>query len=212
MKIMFISSLAFVFPLVTCSQIAQEWLDQKNTQLKYLAQQIAANKVYIEYVQKGYKIAKEGLRTIASIKDGHLKIDADFFRSLKEVNPKIFNDPSLVALYGNYDRFHQTITGSLKLTRHNDMLTPDESSLLQKTLISLTERIIVSKLELRQLLTGYELQMTDDARLKRIDRVKDNVSELNQYARQITSEVEKLVLQRKREQREVKELASMIGH
>jgi hypothetical protein len=212
MKIMFMYSVAFIFPLVACSQIAQEWLDQKNTQLKYLAQQSAANKVYIEYVQKGYKIAKEGLATIGSIKDGHLKIDADFFRSLKEVNTKIFNDPSLVALYGNYHRFHQTIRGSLKVIQNNDMLTADESSLLQKTLSRLTERIILSKLELEQLLTDYELEMTDNARLERIDRVKDNVSELNEHARHITSEVEKLVLQRKREQTEVKALASMIGH
>ncbi len=212
MKIMLMYSLAFVCPLVACSQIAQEWLDQKNTQLKYLAQQIAANKVYIEYVQKGYKIAKEGLATIGSIKDGHLNLDADFFRSLREVNPKIFNHPSLVALYGNYHRFHQSITGSLKLIQHNDMLTADESNLLNKTLSSLTERINLSNLELEQLLTSYELEMTDNARLERIDRVKGNVSELQQHATQIMSEVEKLVLQRKRERREVKELASIIGN
>jgi hypothetical protein len=212
MKTTFIYSLTCLFPFVACSQIAQEWLDQKNTQLKYLAQQIAANKVYIEYLQKGYKIAKEGLATIGSIKDGHLNLDTDFFRSLKEVNPRIFNDPSLVAVYGSYHRLHQTITGSLKLIQHNDMLTADESSLLKKSLSSLTERIILSKLELEQLLTSNELEMTDDARLERIDRVKANVSELQQHATQIMSEVEKLVLQRKRERREVKELASILEH
>jgi len=212
MKIMFMYSVAILFPLVSCSQIAQEWFDQKNTQLKYLARQIAANKVYVEYLQKGYKIAKEGLATIGSIKDGHLSLDADFFRALKKVSPKIYNDPSLVTLYSNYHRFHQTVTGSLNVIQHNDMLTTDESYLLQKTLSSLTERIILSKLELEQLLTDYGLEMTDNARLERIDRVRDNVSELHQYAAQIKSEVEKLILQRKRERTEVKGLASMTGY
>jgi len=41
----------------------------KETKINYLLQQIAANKVYIDYIEKGYKIAHSGLQTITRHKE-----------------------------------------------------------------------------------------------------------------------------------------------
>src|SRR5690242_17273529 len=70
-------------------QNTQEWTRQKKTQIKYLLQQIAANKVYIEYIEKGYNIAHKGLQTIHDIKKGDFNLSFNFFESQKNVNPKI---------------------------------------------------------------------------------------------------------------------------
>src|SRR5258706_14560273 len=71
------------------AQTAEEWTQQKKTQIKYLLQQIAANKVYIDYLEKGYSIARNGLQTIQNIKKGDFNLHFNFFDSLKKVNPKI---------------------------------------------------------------------------------------------------------------------------
>jgi hypothetical protein len=65
--------IAIVICHVSFCQNAQEWTRQKKTQIKYLLQQIAANKVYIEYIEKGYNIARKGLQTIHDIKKGDFK-------------------------------------------------------------------------------------------------------------------------------------------
>jgi hypothetical protein len=39
----------------------KEWTQQKKTQLKYLSEQIIAFKTYMQFVEKGYSIAKNGL-------------------------------------------------------------------------------------------------------------------------------------------------------
>jgi hypothetical protein len=49
--------------LVSCranSQYLNEWMQQKQTQLTYLAEQVAAMKVYAGNVEKGYSIFRNG--------------------------------------------------------------------------------------------------------------------------------------------------------
>ena len=64
------------------SQTLAEWTQQKKTQIEYLLDQIAANKVLIDYVEKGYEISKIGLTTIQNIKLGDFNLHRDLFRSL----------------------------------------------------------------------------------------------------------------------------------
>jgi len=48
---------------------------------------IAANKVYIDYIEKGYKIAHSGLQTIHDIKRGDFNLHFSFLDSLKKSKP-----------------------------------------------------------------------------------------------------------------------------
>ncbi len=52
-------------------------------QKKSLLQQIAALKVYIDYAQKGYSIAKEGLTLIGNIKNREFDLHSKYISSLK---------------------------------------------------------------------------------------------------------------------------------
>ena len=65
-------------------------------QREELLKQIAAFKVYIEYAQKGYSIAKKGLNAISDFKRGELDLHADYFNSLNLINPQIknYNSPA----------------------------------------------------------------------------------------------------------------------
>src|SRR5690606_18622695 len=71
------------------SQTIEEWTQQKQTQIKYLINQVAANKVYLEYIQKGYAIAGKGLSVIGQIKNGNFTLHKDFFNGLLSINPSI---------------------------------------------------------------------------------------------------------------------------
>src|SRR3954469_10258998 len=73
------------------AQTWDEWFKQKKTQKKYLVQQIAALRVYLDYLKKGYAVVHNGLNTIEHIKNGNFNLDRDFFSSLKNVNPAIKN-------------------------------------------------------------------------------------------------------------------------
>jgi hypothetical protein len=74
------------------AQTANEILDQNTTQLKYLAEQIAALRSYTELLQQGYEMVGNGLDTIGNIKDADLTMHADYFKSLETVNPIVAGD------------------------------------------------------------------------------------------------------------------------
>ena len=63
--------------LIACAsgyaQTWEEWTQQQQTKIKRLVEQIAANKVYLDYVKKGIRIVSGGLHTIRYIKSGDFK-------------------------------------------------------------------------------------------------------------------------------------------
>jgi hypothetical protein len=67
-------------------------LDQNATQLKYLAEQIAALRSYTAVLQQGYEMVGGGLDKIGNIKDADLTMHADYFKSLETVNPAVAGD------------------------------------------------------------------------------------------------------------------------
>lgn len=87
----------------------------QNSQIKLYLQQIAANKVYIEYLQKGYKIVRGGLTTVGNIKNGHFKLDKDFFAALESINPKVRNYAKVAAI----EQFNLEIISEFKTTIKN---------------------------------------------------------------------------------------------
>ena len=89
MKKLLIISIVVLCAENLSAQTWAEWFRQKATQKKYLLQQIAALHVYSGYLSKGYSIAKDGLNTIKSIKNGDLLQHSNYFTSLVTVNPQI---------------------------------------------------------------------------------------------------------------------------
>src|SRR5690606_38045577 len=83
--LLFMVSLMTVTTTWAQSPTFNEWFRQKKTQRKYLVKQIAALKVYLEYLKKGYEIVDKGLTTIGEIKNGTFSLDKDYFNSLKAV-------------------------------------------------------------------------------------------------------------------------------
>ncbi|MGB4400952.1 MAG: hypothetical protein WBJ10_16380, partial [Daejeonella sp.] len=57
--------------------MAQTWdeiFKQKETQKKYLVQQLAALKLYAGYLKKGYDIADKGISSIKAFSNGEFKL------------------------------------------------------------------------------------------------------------------------------------------
>ncbi|WP_423147047.1 hypothetical protein [Rubrolithibacter danxiaensis] len=193
------------------AQTFSEWFRQKKTQKKYLIQQIAALKLYLGYVNKGYSIVQKGLTSIGDLKDGELNLHTDYLNSLKNVNPKIKSYTRLgkiIALqrtiFQNYEHIYSDLKQSTAFNTeemnyihrvHNRLL--DDCSEVIDELITLT--------------TNGKLEMTDQERLKRIDelyvRMQDNYS----FAKSFGNEVILLAATRKHEGSDIQTSRRMYG-
>lgn len=153
------------------AQTFAEWFQQKKTQKKYLIQQIAALQVYIGYAKKGYKIAKEGLNTIGGFTRGEFNLHTDYFNSLKSVNPEVRRYVKVaeiialqVKIVQNYNRTYRQINSS-------DAFSEDELAYIGRVYRRLLDDCDKTLDELITITTDGRLEMKDDERIERIDKL-----------------------------------------
>lgn len=184
------------------AQTWDEWTQQKKTQIKYLLQQIAANKVYIGYLQKGYSIANKGLTTIRSIKNGDFNLHHDFFESLNTVNPKIKNSGKVAAIIAFQIRITKESKQSLERIKAMSQFTRGELAHCTDVFDNLLEDCLKNIDELF-LVIGSELAMRDDERMKRIDKLYTDMQSKYAFCSSFSNEMGVLAVQRMSEQSEI---------
>jgi hypothetical protein len=173
-------------------------------QRKVLLQQIAALKVYTDYVQKGYSVAKKGLTTIGDFKRGEFNLHSDYFNSLKTVNPKI----------KTYAKVGEIITLQLKIIKNSsfiirqvqwdDLFHGNEIAYIKRVVDRLIENCDGNLEELLIIVTDGQLEMKDEERMKSIDALYLNTLENYNFGESFTKQTRLMVLSRAKEKKDLK--------
>lgn len=190
----------FIASLHTNAQTWEEWFQQKKTQIKYLLQQIAANEVYIQYLEKGYKIAHEGLQTIQSIKKGDFNLHFGFFDSLKKVNPSIKRYAKVAAIIALQIRIIKKTKETIADVRQTSQFSPEELDYCKTVFDHLLEECLKNTDELVLIITDGQLTMKDDERMKRIDQLYADIQDKYAFTSSFSEEMGLLCAQRLSEQ------------
>ncbi|HAK11028.1 MAG TPA: hypothetical protein DCO78_02785, partial [Chitinophagaceae bacterium] len=176
-RILLLATVGLFALLSSNAQIADEWLNQKATQKKYLLQQIAALKVYLGYAKKGYNIVNGGITTIKNIKNGDLNLHRDFFNSLKNVNPAIRRYAKVADIIAYQVKIIKQTKGTLQQIRETKQFTETEMDYCKQVFDNLLDECMKTVEELILVTTSGKLEMKDDERLKRIDRLYTDVQD-----------------------------------
>jgi hypothetical protein len=212
-RILIMSLLLFVMQSAY-SQTWNEWFRQKKTQKKYLIQQIAALKVYLKYLKKGYGIAKKGMQVVGDIKEGNFNSHKEYFGSLKEVNEVISGSGKVSStLY-----FEAAIIDMLKKIRNDadesTALTSEEKQYVHTVCDNLLKLSDEAVSDLQDLLTDSHLEMKDDERITRLAKMNGEARERFSYTRRLFNSNRLLIMQREKERKEVdngEELINVLG-
>ena len=174
----------------------QEWTQQKKTQRKYLVQQIAGLKVYLDYAAKGYTIAQAGLTTIGKIKRGDFALHDAFFTSLKAMNPKIASSAKVAAVLARGLQIVREVKRTVDGLRSSGQFTPEEVSGYQKAFNGLLSHCTETIEELSHLVTAGHYAMRDDERLQRMEEVAKAMEGHYAFCVEQSSGLGRLALQR----------------
>jgi hypothetical protein len=185
------------------SQTAAEWTQQKQTQKKYLLQQIAALHTYISYAKKGYDIVNKGINTVHHIKKGDFDLHRDFFKSLKNVNPRISRYAKVADIIAYQVRIIKQTKATIKGIRETKQFTNEELEYCVTVLDNLLTECIKNIDELMQVITNGELEMKDDERLRRIDRLYADMQDKYTFCSSFSEDMALLSMQRLGEQLEI---------
>lgn len=203
MKRLFILVLFVILSYGTKSQTFAEWFHQSATQKKYLLKQIAGLQLYIGYVQKGYSIAKQGLNTISDIKHGEFNLHKDYFSSLKEVNPKIKNYSKVADIILLQMNIVKVYKETAKQIRQSKSFNTDEITYINNVFERLLDDCTKTIDELITVTTSGQLEMKDDERLKRIDRLYNDMQTNYVFVQSFSDEAKLLGASRTREQNDI---------
>lgn len=183
---------------VSQAQTYDEWVRQKETQKKYLLEQIAALKTYIGYAEEGYSIAKKGLNTIKDIKNGDFNLHDNFFKSLSAVNPEIKKYSKVAAIIS----MQISITKLVRNSRFKQ-LTSVELNYLQQVFNNVLDDCAINLDELFGLVTDGEQQMKDDERIKRIDKLYTDMQDKQIFVQSFSNSAKRLSLNRRNDQYDI---------
>lgn len=197
--------LVSVLPLSSSAQTWSEWFKQKKTQKKYLLQQIAALEVYAGYLKKGYKIVDGGLSTIRDITHGEFNLHNAFISSLKQVSPAIRKDAriaEIIALQVSIMKAFGSVKGSAFLSAENlDYVALVADQLIAACYDDLEELLLV--------ITAGRLEMKDDERLSRLDKVYESMLEKAAFTQDFIGNTRQLIRHRQSEGLELEDMNRM---
>lgn len=185
------------------AQTTDEWLNQKSTQKKYLLQQIAALQVYLGYAKKGYNIATSGINTIRNIKNGDFNLHRDFFNRLKNVNPAIRRYAKVADIIAYQVKIIKQTKVTLQQIRETKQFTETELDYCKQVFDNLLDECMNRVEELILVTTSGKLEMKDDERLKRIDRLYADVQDKYSFTCAFSEDMGILAVQRLGEQMEI---------
>jgi hypothetical protein len=199
-----ILTLAFAIGGTICNaQTFNEWFRQKKTQKKYLLQQIAALRVYLDYLKKGYKIVDKGLTIVGDIKQGKFDLDIEYLESLKNVNSAVSGSAKVASIVA-YQRMIIIEFRRLKsLTNATDLLTNEEKQYVENVYANMLRESEMSLDELDRVLSNSDFEMKDDERVKRVDGLYVDMKDKYTFTKSFANSTEVLIAQRSKDKQEV---------
>ena len=177
---------------VSKAQTWEEFSKQKETQKKYLLQQLAALKVYAGYLKKGYTIVTDGLNSIKGFTKAELNLHDTFFKSKKSVNPAVVNQKMLDDIYV----FQRSILKNFNAILSDDSFHKEDKEYLKEVYLNVGDECKNDLAELILIMSPGELEMTDDERIHRFAKIHQRMQSKYLFSESLTNDLKVLVIRR----------------
>jgi hypothetical protein len=172
------------------AQTFSEWFRQNHTQLRYLAEQIAALRGYDGVLQQGYAIAQRGLEDIDTIDEDDLSLHADHFAALDEASPGVKEDDAVAAI-NHYCALlplvADTIAGWYQRWPASPLNLPEMGMSIAARI---REVVVAGEEALTNVLADDELRMDDAGRLTMLNSICQNLRNLYGRSLRLLGELE----------------------
>lgn len=188
-------------------QTFAEFFNQKKTQKKYLMEQIVALEMYTSYLKKGYEIASFGLQTIKDLSNGEFSLHDAFITGLKKVSPAIKNNVQVAQIIDMQIRIGKAFGG----IKSNPNLSLSNQLYIQEVRENLWEESLKDLEELLLLITSGKVEMSDDERIERLDKVYRSMQDKSAFAQSFTDEVGMFIRAKEQEKISIDRLRNSYG-
>lgn len=202
--IMFVVNASFIN-----AQTFDEWFKQKETQIKYLVEQIGALKAYGEVINKGYDIAHNGLTNVFDSKERDYQQHSNYFLSLWKVKPgvKSYSKASgILSMKAEIEKQYRAVKSLA-----TEFLYDEERSYINSVYANLVTGANDLANELQMIIRDDQLQLKDDERIRRIDTIYFQMQDRYLFSQSFANEIKQLIISRLKEGKDLSKLNSLYG-
>jgi len=194
------------FPVQSASAQADEI-----AQLLLNVEKLAQFKQILSDMKKGYTILKGGYNTVKDIAEGNFNLHKAFLDGLSKVSPEVKNYRKVGEIISSQKILVQEYRRAYERFRSDENFSPQELSYLGRVYDNLFKQSIRNLDELITILTPGTLRMSDDERLKAIDRVHADLLNKVEFLHHFNSQFQMLGIDRAREKQDVQILKTVHG-
>ena len=203
MKTIFAIVLAFSLSATALGQT------QEATQLLLNYEKLRQLEEILDNMYKGYKILSQGYDRVKGIAEGNYKLHQVFLDGLYAVNPTVSKYKRIPMIIDYQSQLMREYKRAYKRLRDDGSLTASELRYLESVYTYLVKQSLRNLEELTMIVTASKLRMTDDERLKAIDRIFLDMESKLSFLRYFNNSTQMLVMQRGRENSDVMTIQSL---
>lgn len=189
------------------AQTFAEWFEQSKTQIKYLEQQIAALNACEVQCRQGYLMLKNEWGSIKNWKNSEYALHSTYYNSLSQVNPQVKNSTDISSIQSE----QQSIIGQFSGLNGRAGLTAQEQTYIGTVQQNLLAELNKDLTELQTVLTSGALVMSDDERIKRINKLTAAINDKYLFTCTFCRQVRVLLLQRNVDGNDAAEIGNLYG-
>jgi len=197
----------FTFPM------ANKALAQKDeiAQLLLNVEKLAQFKQILSDMKKGYKILNGGYNTIKDLSEGNFSLHKTFLDALMEVSPTVKNYKRVADIINYQVILVKEYKSSFNRFKRDNNFNQQELAYLGRVYENLFKQSLNNLDDLVTIITANKLRMSDDERLKAIDKIFDDMQDKLLFLRHFNNNTTVLAVQRAKERNDANTMRLVYG-
>lgn len=185
---------------------------QEAKQLLLNVEKLAQLKLMLSHMKTGYQILSKGYNTITDISKGNFSLHKTILDGLLEVSPSVRKYKRVADIIDIQLKIVKEAKSALSEFKNNRQFSIKEIDYLSGIYGNLLTESLKTLDELAMVITAGKLRMSDDERLKAIDRVYDEVIEQYSFLNEFSNSTAILSMQREKEKMDIDLMRKIHGY
>lgn len=193
--------------------MANKALAQKDeiAQLLLNVEKLAQFKQILSDMKKGYKILNGGYNTIKDLSEGNFSLHKTFLDALMEVSPTVKNYRRVADIINYQVILVKEYKSSFNRFKRDNNFNQQELAYLGRVYENLFKQSLNNLDDLGTIITANKLRMSDDERLKAIDKIFADMQDKLLFLRYFNNNTTVLAVQRAKERNDANTMRLVYG-
>lgn len=199
-----------VWVMLLCG-LAASAQSSEATQLMLNVEKLSQLKNILSDMKKGYTVVSQGYKKVKDIASGNFSLHEVFLDGLMVVSPEVKKYRRVVDIISAQKSIVSEYKAALGAFRGADIFNAGELDYLGRVYSSLFDASLQNLEDLTMVITSSKLRMSDEERLKAIDRIFLDTSDKLEFLRDFNRGAVVLFKQKQKEKREIEQLRMYYG-